>query len=61
MNHDYSHCLDFTKSCPVSCFRAQLCRDLKINPSMAGVPVSFMHLGDTDECPKKGKSNEKLN
>lgn len=53
MNHDYAHCADFTEKCPKSCFRAQLVRDLK-----AGVPVSFMHLKDTSECPLNVKKKE---
>ena len=47
MNHDYAHCIDFTKDCPKDCFRAQLVRDLK-----PGLIVSFMSLKDTDECMK---------
>ena len=45
MNHDYAHCIDYTKDCPKDCFRAQLTSDLK-----PGDIVSFMSFKHTDEC-----------
>lgn len=51
MNHDYAHCLDYTKDCPKECFRAQLQKDLEENRSkFVGVPLTYAHLGDTVEC-----------
>ena len=45
MNHDYTHCMDYSEDCPEHCFRAQLAKDLK-----PGMVVSFSHLINTDEC-----------
>lgn len=53
MNHDYAHCLDFTKDCPKSCFRAELVRDLEKHPGPG--PVGWMHLKGV-ECPKKDEN-----
>ena len=51
MNHDYAHCLDYTKDCPKDCFRAQLQRDIEENQSVfIGVPLAYSHLGSTVEC-----------
>lgn len=48
MNHDYTHCSDYCKRCPDSCFRAQLAKDLKNYP----YPVSMASLKHTSYCPK---------
>lgn len=51
MNHDYAHCLDYTKDCPKECFRAELQRDIEENRSeFIGVPLTYAHLGGTKEC-----------
>lgn len=50
MNHDYTHCSDYTKDCPKDCFRAQLCRDLK-----PWTFVSFAPFKGTEECPMPNK------
>ena len=51
MNHDYAHCLDYTKDCPKDCFRAELQRDIEENRSMfIGVPLAYSHFRDTEEC-----------
>lgn len=51
MNHDYAHCLDYTKDCPKECFRAELQRDIEENRSeFIGVPLTYAHLGGTEEC-----------
>lgn len=55
MNHDYAHCLDFTKDCPKDCFRAQLIRELQDTHSI--MIVSWMHFKGTEEC-RKGEKNE---
>lgn len=53
MNHDYAHCADYDDaSCPVGCFRGELVRDLRVNPKMARIPVSWMHFEGTGECRK---------
>ena len=45
MNHDYAHCLDYTKDCPKECFRAELQRDIEENRSeFIGVPLTYAHL-----------------
>ena len=53
MNHDYAHCLDYRKDCPNECFRAQLTIDLKQRTDLLGIPFSWMHFEDTEECKKK--------
>ena len=51
MNHDYAHCLDYTKDCPKDCFRAELQRDIEQNRSeFIGVPLTYSHFRDTEEC-----------
>lgn len=53
MNHDATHCSDFTEECPMECFRAQLARDLSKEAlwfAHLGVIVSFAHLKGTKEC-----------
>ncbi len=58
MNHDYAHCLDLKKSCPKSCFRAQLTRDVEERDDLKEVPLTWTHFKGTDEC-KRGKKNDK--
>lgn len=53
MNHDYAHCADYKPSCPAGCFRGELVRDLRCNPMMVGIPVSWMHFDGTGECQKR--------
>ena len=53
MNHDYAHCADYDSKCPNGCFRGELVRDLRDNPRMIGIPVSWMHFKGTDECKLK--------
>lgn len=51
MNHDYAHCIEYTKDCPKDCFRAELQRDIEENRSeFIGVPLTYAHLGGTNEC-----------
>lgn len=52
MNHDAAHCLDYNDSCPSGCYRAELIRDLRDDPEMDGIPVSWSHLEGTIDCPK---------
>ena len=49
MNHDATHCLDCNKSCPKSCYRAQLTEELK--KIDYPLPVSWMHCKGGRECP----------
>ena len=58
MNHDYAHCLDLKKSCPKSCFRAQLTREVEDRDDLKEVPLTWTHFKGTDEC-KRGKKNER--
>lgn len=55
MMHDYAHCADFKETCPEFCFRAQLVRDLRVNPQPF---VSWMHLMFSNECPLKGEDDD---
>ncbi len=51
MNHDATHCLDYKKSCPKGCYRAQLTEELKHIVYI--LPVSWCHFKGTKECPKE--------
>lgn len=56
MNHDATHCLDYKKSCPKSCFRGQLTEELKRITYF--LPVSWCHFKGTKECPKTEKGGD---
>lgn len=58
MNHDDAHCLDLQKSCPDSCYRAKLTRDLKKRFDLFGVPVAWTHFRGTQECKRKGMGRD---
>jgi len=58
MNHDYSHCLDYLPNCPKECFRAQLTEDLKSRKDLIGVPLTWTHFYNTDECVIEMENNE---
>ena len=61
MNHDYTHCSDFTEKCPKGCFRAQLERDLRNNAmDYAGMCFSYSHLKGSRECCMIGDSGIKV-
>ena len=53
MNHDYSHCSDWSPDCPKDCFRAQLVRDLKQRTDLLGLPFTWMNFKGTKECRKE--------
>lgn len=55
MNHDATHCADYNKSCPKSCYRAQLTEELKQIQYV--LPVSWSHFRGTNFCPKEGEEN----
>lgn len=61
MNHDYAHCADYDASCPAGCFRGELVRDLQNNPTMIGIPVSWMHMKGTEECRRAGGDGDATN
>ena len=54
MNHDYTHCGDYCKECPKTCFRAELAKDLK----NWRWPVSMASLKYTEYCPKWPKKED---
>ena len=58
MNHDATHCADYTMACPKSCYRAELTADLRKRIDLLWLPVSFAHYKGTKECPKYLKENE---
>lgn len=53
MNHDYSHCIDYTNDCPKECFRAQLVRDLQKHPDNVPNGITWSALGGTEDCIRK--------
>lgn len=56
MNHDYSHCSNYSKEiCPKECFRAQLTEDLKNRTDLLGLPFTWMRFRETKECPLKNR------
>ena len=50
MNHDATHCFDYSPECPAKCYRAQLTEDLKQRDYE--LPVSWANFKGTRECPK---------
>lgn len=50
MNHDATHCANYTKSCPRSCYRAQLTEELR--HIIYTLPTSWANCKGTKECPK---------
>lgn len=59
MNHDATHCADYSRSCPKSCYRGQLTEDLKHRPDLWGLTFSYARLKGTDECPRKKKGGRR--
>ena len=57
MNHDATHCADYKKSCPQSCYRAQLTAELK--EIYYPLPRSWSHFAGTKECPMTKKEGAK--
>ena len=47
MNHDATHCLDYTSKCPKDCCRAQLTEELKHRKDLYYLPISWSHLEGT--------------
>lgn len=57
MNHDYAHCLDWSKDCPKTCFRAKLTEDLTKPETqwiLLSVPISWVHFKGTIHCKRGG-------
>ena len=51
MNHDYGHCTSYDeKTCPATCFRAELVRDLRGRTALLGVPLTWANFKDSEEC-----------
>jgi hypothetical protein len=50
MNHDATHCADYTTACPKRCYRAQLTADLR--KIIYLLPTSWSHFKGTQMCPK---------
>ena len=51
MNHDATHCSDYTPSCPRTCYRAMLTIDLEARwMEFIATPLSWSHFKGTDEC-----------
>lgn len=50
MNHDATHCFNYTKACPKDCYRAQLTEDLR--HIIYTLPTSWAMFKGTKECPK---------
>jgi len=59
MNHDFTHCAEYSNACPKSCFRGQLTEDLKNRPDLFGLTFSYAYFRGTDECPLTEKENKK--
>ena len=59
MNHDYAHCLNFREDCPQKCFRAQLVRDLKVNPGVFGIWISWMWFKGAAECMRRDSKHDR--
>lgn len=50
MNHDATHCFNYTQACPKTCYRAQLTEELwRIHYPL---PASWAMFKYTKECPK---------
>lgn len=49
MNHDATHCANYTKGCPKTCYRAQLTKELK--EIVYPLPTSWAYFKGTKECP----------
>ena len=53
MRHDYVHCLDYRDSCPRSCFRGKLVREVRQYGEYARSAFGHIvwgHLKGTEEC-----------
>lgn len=53
MNHDATHCADYTQACPRSCYRSQLAEDLR--ERIYTLPICWAHLKGTEYCPKEAE------
>ena len=59
MNHDSTHCADWTPKCPPNCYRAQLTKELKERHDLWWLPISWSYLKGTDECKLQKNMCEK--
>lgn len=59
MNHDATHCFDYTSDCPTECYRARLTQDLENRrEEFIAIPLSWSHFKGTEECKESGANNE---
>ena len=59
MNHDATHCLDYSYKCPKGCYRAQLTEDLRKRLHYP-LPTSWAHYKGTKECHLKPTGKDGL-
>lgn len=58
MNHDATHCNDYTPDCPKTCYRASLTIDLEARwTEFIHVPISWANFKGTSEC-MRGENHE---
>ena len=50
MNHDAAHCLDYSKACPKTCYRAKLTAELQ--SIYYPLPTTWSNFKGTRYCPK---------
>ena len=56
MNHDATHCANWSKACPKKCYRAQLTEEL--TNIYYPLPVSYANLKYTKDCPRWPKKED---
>lgn len=54
-DHSNTHCFDFNKDCPLSCYRAALTVDLQMRYGVSELDVSWASFKDTEECQRRDK------
>ena len=54
MNHDETHCIDFTWRCPKECYKARLTDDIR-KSGINELDVCWGHYKGTGECPLLGR------
>lgn len=50
MNHNITHCMDYTDACPTYCELAKLQRDLK-NVQEGYIEIGYVHFLRSCKCP----------
>lgn len=60
MNHDATHCSDYSKNCPEHCYRAMLTKDVYDRQfEFVHIPLSWSHFRGTSECKLSEKQTSK--